>query len=85
MQTLTKPTIMYHEEWEIDEDGERVATHPDAYLEPPCCKTPQGEYGRWDCGCQGQYSVVCPATDCPGIQDHEVDALFDRLMGGDDV
>jgi hypothetical protein len=80
MQTLLT-TAPAREEWQLDEDGERKATHPDAYLVPPCCTSPDSD-GLWSCGCGGQTSVVCPAVDCPGIADHEVEELITRLEGG---
>jgi hypothetical protein len=64
-----------------DELGEYVCTHADAYLQPPCCKV-AGEGGLYWCGCNGQYTVVCPATDCTGILDHEIETLIERVEYG---
>lgn len=55
-----------------------VCNHADAYLEPACC-TFASPNGLIECGCGGQDSVVCPAVDCTGIEDHEVEGLFERL------
>lgn len=63
----------------MNEDGEFVCPHEDAYIEKACCPG-----GTRDCGCQGLDTVECPAIDCTGIQDHEVDALFERIIGGYD-
>lgn len=60
-------------------DGEFEPQHEDAELEAPCCSGRDSE-GNQSCGCGGMYSVLCPAIDCPGIADYQVDALIDRLM-----
>lgn len=54
--------------------------HPEEQLEitAPCCRTPQGEYGRWDCGCQGQYSVYCYGCDNEDMTDADVERILDR-------
>lgn len=62
-------------------DIEVICTHPDAYIEKACCSG----MGLIECGCGGRDSVVCPNIFCPGIEDHEVDQLFDRLAGGEEV
>lgn len=62
----------------MTEDGEFVCSHEDAYIDPACCSGIDSE-GNVSCGCHGQDGVLCPATDCTGIQEHEVDDLFDRL------
>lgn len=64
----------------MNEDGEFVCTHPDAYIDPACCSGYDSE-GNVSCGCHGQDGVLCPAIDCTGIQEHEIDNLFDRLIG----
>ncbi len=64
---------------EVNEDGELVCVHPEAYLDPACCIS-VGSSGHIECGCGGRDSVVCPANNCTGIQDHEVDGLFDSLQ-----
>lgn len=53
--------------------------HEDAYIEPACCSGRDSD-GNISCGCHGQDSVVCPALDCTGIQDWEVDDLFVGLQ-----
>lgn len=57
-----------------------ICSHPEAYIEKACCSTP-GSSGMIECGCGGQDSVVCPNPKCQGIDDNEVDQLFDRLAG----
>lgn len=64
----------------MNEDGEFVCPHTEAYIEKACCSGIDSE-GNVSCGCHGQDGVLCPAIDCTGIQDHEVDELFDRLIG----
>lgn len=64
----------------MNEDGEFVCPHLEAYIEKACCSGTDSE-GNVSCGCHGQDGVICPAIDCTGIQDHEVDTLFDRLIG----
>lgn len=54
--------------------------HEEAYIEPACCRT-TGEGGLYWCGCQGQDSVICPNPECTGIEDWEVDNIFNRLQG----
>jgi len=67
-------------EFAMNEDGVFLCTHPDAYIDQTCCSPFQvGESGHVECGCGGVDSVVCPAIDCTGIEDHEVDQLFERL------
>ena len=62
----------------MNEDWEFVCNHEDAYIDPACCSGIDSE-GNVSCGCHGQDGVLCPAWDCTGIQDHEIDDLFDRL------
>lgn len=64
----------------MNEDGEFVCPHEEAYIEKACCSGIDSE-GNPSCGCHGQDGVICPAIDCTGIQEHEVDDLFDRLFG----
>lgn len=59
-----------------DELEEFRCIHPDAYIEKACCSGS----GLIECGCGGMDSVHCPAGNCTGIQDHEVDALFESLQ-----
>lgn len=78
---MIKITVKYIEtsSWSIREGDEHfTCDHEFAEAEPPCCKFPTGEYGRWDCGCYGQYSIYCP--DCEP-DEFEVEALFERLVG----
>ena len=65
--------------YKMTEDGEFVCAHEDAYIEKACCSGFDSENNP-SCGCHGQDSVICPALDCDGIQDWEVDELFDRLQ-----
>ncbi len=65
----------------LTENGELVCGHADAYIQKACCSQP-GDSGYIECGCQGMDGVVCPATNCTGIEDHEVDDLFERLQNG---
>lgn len=58
-------------------DGEFWCSHEEAYVEEPCCTSPDPDTGYISCGCHGQRSVVCPNPDCTGILDHEVDAILD--------
>jgi hypothetical protein len=55
-------------------------THEDAYIEAACCNGSPDEAGRDTCGCHGNDAIVCPAFDCTGIQDYEIDDLFERLQ-----
>lgn len=50
-----------------------VCTHEDAEIEKACCPA-----GTRDCGCYGSDSISCPAVDCTGIQDDEVERLFEE-------
>lgn len=59
--------------------GIRVCDHAAAYVDPPCCAGSPDEAGRPTCDCQGRDSVVCPAPDCTGIQDYEIDPLLEKL------
>lgn len=64
-----------------EELDEFVCLHPEAYIEKACCSPFQvGDSGYVECGCGGRDSVVCPAVDCTGIQDWEIDTLFDNLI-----
>lgn len=76
MRTLT--VVDASTTYKMTEDGEFVCAHEDAYIEKACCPA-----GTRDCGCYGQDSVICPAPDCEGIQDHEVDDLFEKLTPGE--
>lgn len=55
-------------------DGERLCLHVNAYIERACCP-----FGAEDCGCKGLDSVACLNPECTGIEDHEIDGLFERL------
>jgi len=59
-------------------DVEVICTHPEAYIDKACCSPNQALV---ECGCGGQDSVVCPNPKCQGIDDSEVDDLFERLAG----
>lgn len=61
-------------------DVEVICTHHEAYIEKACCTT-AGSSGMIECGCGGQDSVICPNPRCQGIDDSEVDGLFERLAG----
>ena len=67
----------------MTEDGDWVCDHSEAYIEKACCST-RSSNGLIECGCGGSDSVICPASRCTGIEDHEVDDLFDRLSGYND-
>lgn len=58
-------------------DVEVICTHPEAYIEKACCPPSS----LVECGCGGRDAVVCPNPKCQGIDDNEVDDLFDRLAG----
>lgn len=66
---------------ELKTDTEKCQ-HPEEQVEitPPCCKTPQGEYGRWDCGCYGQYSVWCYGCDNEDMTDSDVEAILENVL-----
>ena len=65
------------EEYQYD-NGELVPMHPNAYLEPPCCTSPDSD-GLWSCGCGGRAMIICPALDCPGITESDAEMLTERL------
>jgi len=67
----------------MNEDGEFVCPHEDAYIEKACCSGIDSD-GNPSCGCHGQDDVICPAIDCTGIQNHEINALFKHIIGGYD-
>ncbi len=69
--------------YKMTEDGDFVCAHTDAYIERACCTSPDSD-GNYSCGCHGRDSVICPAVDCTGIQEHEIDQLFDKLEGNND-
>lgn len=60
----------------LSEDNEWVCAHQDAYIEKACCGA-----GTTDCGCYGRDSVLCPSIGCTGIQDWEINDLFETLGG----
>ncbi len=75
----TIPILQYQEaELVMNDDGQFLCEHEDAYIEKACCTT-VGSSGYIECGCGGRDSVVCEASNCTGIEDFQVDALFDRL------
>lgn len=51
--------------------------HTEAYLEHCCDGAP--EEGRYTCACRGEDSVICPVIDCTGIEDFEIEELFDKI------
>jgi hypothetical protein len=53
--------------------------HPEELVEitPPCCKFPDGEYGRWECGCYGQYSVYCSGCNNADMTDEDIEAILE--------
>jgi hypothetical protein len=64
----------------LTEDGEFACAHEEAYIVEACCSPFQvGESGYVECGCGGMDSVVCPAADCTGIQNFEIEELFERI------
>lgn len=65
----------YHYDFELEE---LVCTHINAYIDKACCSS-VGSSGYIECGCGGVDAVVCPNNDCTGIEDYEVDELFERL------
>ena len=65
--------------FELSEDGEWLCNHEDAEIEAACCSGYDNE-GNPSCGCHGQDSVFCNAWDCTGIEDWQIEALFDRLQ-----
>lgn len=68
-------TVRWDEEYKYDFELEKWnCTHANAYIEKACCPA-----GTRDCGCQGRDSVVCGNTECQGIEDNEIEALFERL------
>lgn len=63
-----------------DELEEMVCDHRDAYIERACCSPFQvGDSGYVECGCGGVDSIICPAGDCTGIQDWELEKLMEQL------
>ena len=58
---------------------DKKCPHPEEQVEitPPCCKFPTGEYGRWDCGCYGQYSVYCNACDNRDMTDSDIESILE--------
>ncbi len=78
MNTMTITVKLHTAEIYEWVDGAFEPQHEDAYLEKACCSMP-GSSGYIECGCGGRDSVLCPAVDCPGIADYQVDALIDKL------
>lgn len=68
--------------FELSEDGEWLCNHEEAYIERACCSGIDSE-GNPSCACHGQDGVICPAWDCTGIQDWQIEDLFDRLDPGE--
>lgn len=61
-------------------EGDMVPLHDGAYVEPPCCTVPDPDTGMISCGCGGYATIVCPASDCPGFSDIELEELTERLL-----
>lgn len=74
---VTIPSTGTEFRWD-DELFQYVCNHSEAEIEKACCST-IGSSGYIECGCGGQDSVYCPAKDCTGIEDYEVDELIERL------
>jgi hypothetical protein len=65
--------------YDIELEG-MVCDHDQAYIEPACCSPFQiGESGYVECGCHGQDSIICPDPNCTGIQDYEIEELYERI------
>lgn len=64
--------------YKMTEDGEFVCAHEEAYIEKACCSGVDSD-GLIACGCHGQDGIICPALDCDGIQEHEIQTLIDWL------
>lgn len=64
----------------VYDNGDMTPVHPNAYLEPPCCTSPDPDTGHISCGCGGQPMIVCPAIDCPGITADEAESIMERLQ-----
>ena len=73
-----QPAVAVRETYTVDDEGQRVPSHAEAYIEPPCCTAPSSN-GLYECGCGGMSTVVCPAIDCPGISDNDAERLFEEL------
>ena len=56
-----------------------ICLHDDVSFEPACCKN---SHGIIECACLGKDEVVCMNPDCQGISEDEVEAVFDRFIGG---
>jgi hypothetical protein len=70
----------YHSaDFYLSEDGKWLCAHTDAYIEPACCSGYDSE-GNPSCACHGMDGVICPAIDCTGIEDWQIEELFDRLQ-----
>lgn len=60
----------------LTEWGEWVCAHEDVYIEPACCNGIDSE-GNTDCGCYGRDQLICPNMLCTGVEDYEIDRLFE--------
>ena len=56
--------------------GEWVCAHVDAYIEKACCNGQDIA-----CGCYGRDQLICPNPICTGIEDYEIDQLFEVCYG----
>ena len=64
-----------------NEDLEQyTCAHEEAYIDMACCSPfSVGDSGYVECGCQGQDGLICPASDCTGIQDWEIENIYERV------
>lgn len=58
-----------------------LCIHEDVEIIPPCC-TFISPNGLIECGCGGRSELMCNNVDCQGIEDYEVDDIFEKLVGG---
>lgn len=72
MEQRTTPTHT------VELDGEIYCSHEEAYVEKACCSGPDSD-GLIQCGCQGMDSIICPDNNCTGIQDWEIEDLWERM------
>ena len=57
------------------EDNEFTCSHEHTETEKACCPS-----GTVDCACQGRDAVYCLAFDCSGIQEYEIERLFEDVV-----
>ena len=73
------PRVKYYEQYSMVGDY-LLPEHRHAYIEPPCCNAPDADTGYYSCGCEGKPTIICPAMDCPGIDDDAMELLKERLL-----